>query len=55
METISQQEKQRKAIWCYNDKKRRPTIIVRPSLHKAKKSNPTILFAMHMFENACEK
>jgi len=44
----------RKAFWWQTDKMGRPCLIIRPKFHIPNKKNYTLLYAVHMFEKACD-
>jgi len=43
-----------KAFWWGTDKIGRPCLIIRPKMHNPHKKNYTLLYAVHMFEKACD-
>lgn len=43
------------AIWFSKDLQGRPTILVRPRLFIPQKKSPTLLLALNLFEQACER
>jgi len=43
-----------KAFWYGTDKAGRPCLIIRPKFHAPHKKNYTLLYAIDMFEHACE-
>jgi len=54
-EKVIQMEREtRQAVWYSKDKLDRPCIIIRPRFHTPNKKNYTLLFAIHMFEEACD-
>eukprot|EP01116_Phalansterium_solitarium_P008994 TRINITY_DN2297_c0_g1_i2.p1 TRINITY_DN2297_c0_g1~~TRINITY_DN2297_c0_g1_i2.p1 ORF type:complete len:297 (+),score=57.54 TRINITY_DN2297_c0_g1_i2:35-892(+) len=51
---IRSEAESRVAFWMGTDSVGRPVILVRPRLHLPQKKNPTLLFALDLFEQACE-
>jgi len=53
-EIIHKEVLARKAFWWKHDKSGRPCLIIRPKLHIPHKKNFTLLYAISMFETACD-
>jgi len=51
---IKKEQLTRKAFWWQSDKIGRPCLIIRPKFHIPHKKNYTLLYAIHMFEYACD-
>eukprot|EP01103_Thecamoeba_quadrilineata_P003880 TRINITY_DN13616_c0_g1_i1.p1 TRINITY_DN13616_c0_g1~~TRINITY_DN13616_c0_g1_i1.p1 ORF type:complete len:305 (+),score=27.57 TRINITY_DN13616_c0_g1_i1:30-944(+) len=44
-----------KVYWSGPDKEQRPSLVLRPALHYSDKRNSALLFALILFEQACER
>jgi len=51
---LQSQHNTAKAQWLSRDKNGRPCIVIKPGKHLYQKHNPTLLFAMILFEQACD-